>query len=170
MSQVGNLPWFRLPRAEDIDLDRDFTLSVWAYRERSTYDNDAVFDNGAIYIAKRDASPWNSRMGMILTSSDKQRTVELVDNSNLGPPPLHTWFQVVVFRKGNVMGIRVNNEGTATIDVSGMDLHGGPVTYVGEQQYGYPWQGRLDELGIWNRALTPAEMTALYNRGAGLRP
>jgi hypothetical protein len=28
----------------------------------------------------------------------------------------------------------------------------------------------IDEVGIWQRALTPDEITALYNKGSGLRP
>jgi hypothetical protein len=170
ITQTGNASSFRMPRPTDIDLEKDFTVSVWAYREESIYDNDAVFDNGSLYIAKRDAPPWNSRMGVLLSSLDSKRTLDLVDNSSIGKPPLHTWFHVIVFRRGNTVGMRVNNEGTATVDVSGMKLQGGPLIFVGQQQYGYPWQGRLDELGIWNRALTPSEMTALYNNGRGKRP
>jgi hypothetical protein len=170
MSQGGNPSSFRMPRASAIDFEKDFTLSVWAYREESVYDNDAVFDNGSLYIAKRDAPPWNSRMGVLLSSLDDKRTLDLVDNSSIGKPPLHTWFHVVVFRRGNTVGVKVNNEGTATVDVSGMKLQGGPMVFVGQQQYGYPWQGRLDELGIWNRALTSSEMTSLYNNGRARRP
>ena len=33
---------------------------------------------------------------------------------------------------------------------------------------GWNFDGTLDEIGLWNRALTPAEVTALYNSGAGL--
>ena len=169
MSQTGNNPAFQLRGNAGIDFNRDFTLSVWLYREPSRYDNDAVFDDGCIYVAKRDAVPWNSRMGVYLTSSDK-RSVQLVDNSNLGQPPLQTWFQVLVFRRGNTVGIKVNNAGTATVDVSNLHLQSGPVTYVGQQQYGYPWQGRLDELCLWNRALTADEMSELYHDGQGRRP
>lgn len=170
MRQEGNPSSFRMPRAADIDFEKNFTLSVWAYREESVYDNDAVFDNGSLYIAKRDAPPWNSRMGVLLSSLDDKRTLDLVDNSSIGKPPLHTWFHVAVFRRGTTIGIKVNNEGTATVDVSGMKLQGGSMVFIGQQQYGYPWQGRLDELGIWNRALTFSEMTSLYNNGRARRP
>jgi hypothetical protein len=37
-------------------------------------------------------------------------------------------------------------------------------TYIGNFLYG---NNAIDELGIWNRALTGAEITALYNGGAG---
>jgi hypothetical protein len=30
--------------------------------------------------------------------------------------------------------------------------------------------GRIDEVGLWSRALTAAEVAQLYNAGAGKRP
>ena len=169
MSNAGNTHAFQLPEFAGMDFNKDFTLSVWLYHERSIYDNDAVFDNGSIYVAKRDASPWNSRMGVNITSTDK-RSVAAVDNSSMGQPPLHKWFHVLVYRKGNTVGIKVNNEGTATVDVSDMHLQSQPLTYVGQQQYGYPWQGRIDEFCLWNRALTSGEMTALFDTENGRHP
>lgn len=166
MNQTGNVHSFQSPAIAGIDFNQDFTLSVWLYRERSIYDNDAVFDNGAIYLAKRDAPPWNSRMGVYLITIDN-RSIDLVDNSRMGQPPLHTWYHVLVFRHGNTVGIKVNNEGTATVDVSNVRLQSGSIMYVGRQRAGYPWQGRMDELCLWNRALTTNEMSALYNNGNG---
>ena len=72
MSQTGNSHAFQLPGIAGLDFNQDFTLSVWLYREPSIYDNDAVFDDGSFYVAKRDAAPWNSRMGVYLTASDKR--------------------------------------------------------------------------------------------------
>jgi hypothetical protein len=41
---------------------------------------------------------------------------------------------------------------------------------LGRSIAGYPWAGLIDQVGIWKRALTPDEITALYNKGSGLRP
>lgn len=42
--------------------------------------------------------------------------------------------------------------------------------YIGEDQEGTgeAFDGELDEIGIWNRSLSPAEITTLYNNGTGL--
>ena len=37
-----------------------------------------------------------------------------------------------------------------------------------DRRRGYYYQGYMDELGIWNRSLTSAEVTSLYNSGSGL--
>jgi hypothetical protein len=170
MNQSGNPRSFQVQNGTNINLSQDFTISAWAYREQPIYDNDSIFDNGAIYIAKRDMAPWLSSMGVTFNLS--QQGVALVDNSGMGEPPLHTWFHVIVFRKGNTAGIKVNNKGTATIPLTGLTLKSGPVVYLGQHKSGYPWQGRIDEFGIWSRALSASEMTALYNGGKGwlLRP
>lgn len=36
-------------------------------------------------------------------------------------------------------------------------------------QTGVSWDGKIDEIGFWSRALTGAEITQLYNGGAGLQ-
>lgn len=169
MNQSGNNSSFQVKNGSNINFQNDFTLSFWAYRESSIYDNDAVFDSGSIYIAKRDAAPWNSRMGVFFNLNQGNPEIALVDNSGFGAPPLKTWFHVVVFRKGDTAGIKVNNQGTATVSLSGVTLTNGPIVYVGQQQYGYPWQGRLDEFGIWKRALSSSEIKSLYNNGKGWR-
>ena len=38
-------------------------------------------------------------------------------------------------------------------------------TYVGRYNNGFWWLGSIDEVAIWNEALTSAEMVALYNAG-----
>jgi hypothetical protein len=169
MNQQGNSPAFIASRTPDFDFSRDFTIAVWVYRNESIYDNDAILDTGSIYIAKRDAAPWNSRFGVLLHKTGGEQQIELVDNSKIGPPAINTWYHVIVFRKGNTVGIKVNNEGMSMVDVADLNLAGGLMMFVGIQQCGYPWQGRLDELGIWNRTLTDYEMAALYNNGAGRR-
>lgn len=38
---------------------------------------------------------------------------------------------------------------------------------IGRNEYAY-WDGLIDEVGFWSRKLSSAEVTALYNSGAGL--
>ena len=41
--------------------------------------------------------------------------------------------------------------------------------YIGDTQgVQYGWLGKIDEVAMWNRALTTTEMSALYNLGSGL--
>ena len=40
--------------------------------------------------------------------------------------------------------------------------------FAGETDNHLPWNGALDEVGLWNRALSATEITQLYNSGTGL--
>lgn len=69
---------------------------------------------------------------------------------------------------GNGMQFFING----TLDIQG---NSGPFTYsptdtmyIGTRSDGYThFNFLMDEVGYWNRALTPAEVTALYNGGSG---
>ena len=75
------------------------------------------------------------------------------------------WVHVIAFRRRDTIGLRIDGRET-TSKVSGSV--GEPATFhLAEQSSGYPWQGTVDEVGKWNRALTCCEMDALYAGGAG---
>ena len=54
----------------------------------------------------------------------------------------------------NATGIAVQDEST--------------ITYIGRYSNGNNFKGSIDEVGIWDEALTSAEITALYNSGMPL--
>ncbi len=55
-----------------------------------------------------------------------------------------------------------NNYGAFTENIIGS---GTSKLYVGSDPYGNTFYGDIDDIGIWNRALTSAEITALYQSG-----
>ena len=64
-----------------------------------------------------------------------------------------------------VNGTNIGSETqTGTIDLNNSQLT------LGRRpgQAGYDYHGLIDEVGIWDRILSPAEVTELYNSGAGL--
>src|SRR5438067_1324973 len=72
---------------------------------------------------------------------------------------------VPAFLPGTI-GLRVNGKET-TATFSGA-VGAQSTWFVAENRAGYPWQGVVDEVGKWGRALTGAEMDQLYAKGAGL--
>lgn len=81
-----------------------------------------------------------------------------------------TWYHVVgVYNStGNVLTIYVNGSSVATKSgITNLNLSADIV--VGEPVYqtGNAWDGRLDEIGIFNYALSAADVTTLYAAGAG---
>ena len=88
--------------------------------------------------------------------------------------PLNTWSHVTVVFKGQTYGtgnvlFYVNGNLFSTVSLT----FGGAVSavplYIGSNAGGSAqfFNGMLDELGIWGRELTAAEVAELYNGGAG---
>ena len=65
------------------------------------------------------------------------------------------------------MSIWVDNAKTETA-CSGTGFQTSEQLYIGGGRAGYPWLGHIDEVMIFNVALTDSEVTALYNDGNGV--
>lgn len=81
-----------------------------------------------------------------------------------------TWYHLVCINDNGTGYIYINGvqEATGTLDV--LTATGSAMTLSMGNNYGFgtKYTGALDEVGAWNRALTSAEITQLYNGGAGL--
>jgi len=85
--------------------------------------------------------------------------------------PLNTWTHIVVSRNAGTTSFYINGSLDGTFaDTENFQSQiftlGGPVDVPGDPEYLH-YDGRIDEVGVWNRALTGAEITSLYNSGAG---
>ena len=69
---------------------------------------------------------------------------------------------VVMYLDGSSTGTPVSVSGT--LDTSTNNIEIGRYSDLG----GYNFSGAMDELNIWNRALSSSDVTALYNSGAGV--
>lgn len=152
----------------------DFTVSVWAERVGSpVYDNSIILTSAAFTLAQSWAfgTPPNPAVTPSVYGADFSAVggagTYLVDNSGVGLP-LGQWLLVVLWRHGNTAGISVNGQGTATLNVTGFVLPSTGGLFVGTSSGGYAFEGTLDQLAIWSRALSAADVAALYNGGAGV--
>ncbi|MBU6182633.1 MAG: hypothetical protein KGR46_07470 [Verrucomicrobia bacterium] len=87
------------------------------------------------------------------------------------PRTTNAWrFVAAKFVADDAVSIKTNNEAWLSSSVSGGPLSPQiqPVRILdGGDNQGLRSPSQLDALGIWNRALTDAEVTELYNAGAG---
>ena len=85
----------------------------------------------------------------------------------------NTWYFFTVVYTGNSINLYINGNPIGTASVAGitkrdslaknMIIGGRSIdTYINR------WDGILDEITIWNRALTQTEINALHNEGNGL--
>jgi hypothetical protein len=163
-----------LPSSTDLRLDNtDFTVSFWV-----NFDTLPAGDFISI-LGKHDTTSsreyWFYRHSAtnkisFLLSTDGSST----DFINTVGPTLNTgqWYFVV--------GERNNATNTATLYIhDGITWDNGSITsngvWAGTSLFGisrpggfHRLAGSVDEVGIWERLLTPAERTQLYNGGAGI--
>lgn len=80
-----------------------------------------------------------------------------------------TWYFVVARYNGVTASISVN-AGTPNTTAHVTDIVDGTAAFrIGARATGTPFANSvIDEVGIWKRALSDAEVTALYNAGTGL--
>jgi hypothetical protein len=83
-------------------------------------------------------------------------------------------FAVVIDRSSNTQRMYVNgvlqSHGSDVASISGMGSFTNSTLYTGSSAGGSIWQGEMDDVTWWTRALTPAEITAIYAAGAAASP
>jgi hypothetical protein len=73
----------------------------------------------------------------------------------------NTWYHVVIIGQGSSFSVYIDGELIWNGNLNPINLD---ELIVGTRLIGYlGFKGKLDDIGIWNRALTPQEVAALYN-------
>ena len=144
----------------------DFTFAAWVYWEGGA-SWQRIFDFGQdtdnhLFLTPRDAGN-QLQFGLKRNGGETERLIASE------PLPIGTWVHVAVTLQGDGGTLWVDGTAQATgaIPSNPQDVIG-QNTWLGRSQYvGNPYfQGRLDEVAIFSRALSPAELRALYLRGA----
>lgn len=150
----------------------DFTVSLW---ERATTSGD-----GALMGNKNWTSGAN--VGWVISSFDpKNVNYNAVGGTrrdvDLNPPFSDgAWHLVTVSfnRAANEVMSYIDGVAVNTSDISpsgGASLNAGFATLVGSSGNGtYSGAGDIDDLGVWNRVLTPEEVAGIYGAGLSGKP
>ena len=153
--------------------NQDFTLAAWVYvsstasdRVIASKDSSAGFRGYSMHYSN---SPDRFRF---IVSNDGTATTAL-DADNLGAVSTGTWYYVVAWHDADADTINIQvDDGTAdsTAHSTGVNNPSGIKFTVGGIHNAGNYHGRIDEVGVWNRVLTSAERTELYNSGTGEDP
>jgi hypothetical protein len=74
---------------------------------------------------------------------------------------VNQWYHVVLVNNGGTAKVYLNGVAGSSFSLSGLTVNS-----FGNDPYGEALAGRIDEAAYWNRALSSAEATELYRRGA----
>lgn len=82
-----------------------------------------------------------------------------------------TWYMVTgVYNSAIGMVLYVNGTSVATYSKTGAVQTNTNTMYIGKSvaTTAYHYQGKIDEISMWNTALSASEITTLYNSGSGV--
>lgn len=153
-----------IPHAASITLTGDMTVALWIYKNSEAADWVRLIGKGL--SANRTFGVWEESGGGTRILFQQYGTANL-NLYSTGTIPLTTWTHVTCRISGNNATIFINGAN------SGSTTRGGapatdtePVTlgYAGFHTY---WPGRMDDVRLYNRALSDAEISALASGGQG---
>lgn len=159
-----------------LQLVGDMTISCWAYYTSG--------GSGGPMVTKSNGSAsnvnyefefvWqslNSGTNQLDWASSNTSNFYLNHSTTIPTLSANTWYHMVAVRSSGNITFYVNGTSYAGTGWHGASSNIGASTIpfqVGQRYDNYNFPGSLDEVGIWSRAITSAEVTQLYNGGAGL--
>ena len=151
----------------------EISISTW-------YNSVAYSDGGAsgqtIMVSKREPSGWGNSfetkigtttqnfVGSSCTISGSNKTIIFLDSSLT----TNNWFHYVYVHDN--IGVKIYLNGILlgdTLISGGLTNNSLPIR-IGQRPNGsHPFNGEIDDIGIWSRALDSCEIKDLYNAGVG---
>jgi hypothetical protein len=119
-------------------------------------------EEGVLYVGQ-----YGTQVSMYMGNGIWQAT-----SNTMGALTINAWNHVVWVKNGTTATVYVNGAQTGTVAAPATLGTTSQINYISTYDgTNQPWNGYIDELGIWKRALTAAEVTNLYNstRGYQLR-
>lgn len=161
--------YISVPDSDSLDFTTNFTISFWGKNMDCTDGWDSILAKEA----------WGSGTGWMISAVNYNPTwqqLEFFPNSDLyytnlldvNPNPLSgsTWAYITLTVNDTNMAYYVNGVMNKTIEKLPITANSVPL-YIMRDHMGDFMAGSIDEVAIWNRALTATEISYLYNGGAG---
>jgi hypothetical protein len=159
---IGN--YIEYSSTDSLRLVNDFTIQFWIYPHNLSsemffysagYNNNnsnmIYYNSGEIFIAEHKTSNQGVSSGVSLSENQ--------------------WQFVTIVRLNNVYYFYINGNFEKSANSNGVntDAHNHHIGFAYPRNKANTWfDGKIDEVGIWNRALSSLEVEKLYNNGIGL--
>ena len=146
--------------AADLDLSTGMTLEAWVYPSTVATWRSLIFkSNGAndlAYALYAFSDGANTPRGFVNIGGAQQ---DIGGGSTL---PVNTWTHLATTYDGSTLRVYVNGTAVGQLAVSGSILAStGALELGGNTAYGTEWfAGRMDEVRIYNRALSTSEIVS----------
>jgi len=151
-----------VPSSADLNVTSGFTLMAWVYPT-------AAQSNWRTVLHKETDRYY------LMASSDQNTPASggtfVAGNENTYGPtalPVNTWSHLAATYDGNVVRLFVNGTQVASqAQTTPLTISTGPLSIGGTAAYGEYFQGTIDEVRVYNRALSASELQADMNTPLG---
>ena len=147
------------------------SVSIWVYVRSYAWTGNSI--KWTVPITRYQDGSWGV-WGLSYDATSLTASVQGIDNTQLtskyiNPLQLNAWTNIIFTYDGSILNLYVNSvlkSQTAGIITLKNTICNSGIT-IGELNqnngFWYFTDGKLDDIGIWNRALTQKEITNLYN-------
>ena len=149
-----------------LDITADITIESWVNISSMPNDYARIIGKGRADTI-RTYGLWVDSSGKLLFQMGDAATNGLVNLFSNTALSTGAWHHIIATRSGNTVTIYVNGVADGTITYSGTPYSTSePLTFgYGNNHAHFP--GKLDEVAVWDKGLSAAEITTLYNSGGG---
>ena len=142
-------------------MSTNFAIGGWIYAQESEYDENRAFLGNANGFNAQGYAYFLSPTGRIgfsfgdgVTWAFNNYSSALINNNE--------WYFVYVTRENHILKQYINGVLDNTVDIgTNNPMYNMPNYYIGSNNWGY--YGLIDDIRIYNRALSAEEITALFN-------
>lgn len=165
-------------RTLTFDEDTPFSINFWYYKTNSTIPNDEI---NILDVYSSSSDDFRILIQIIDWDASGGVTMQLIKDSiganNIETNSLlmnNTWYMLTFIYNGSQNGanIYINSDVNASGTFTNTGSTSTPLTYrIGSYALAVDYiNNTIDEFGLWTKALTQAEISQLYNSGAGYNP
>ena len=152
-----------IPHSSALGLAGAFSMAAWVNPAASTTNFKSVMVKNYSHFFYASSKGYCGN-GVVLAGFKGSGTRTNVCDRN--PLPVNTWTHLAATSDGSVMRLYRNGVMTSSAAVTGAPIASTGTLQLGASRYGESFNGRLDDARVYNRALSAAEVLALFNAAA----
>jgi len=137
----------------------NFSFSLWIYKTVST--GSGAYDG--LFFRSNDWRIKFQQSDQIIFFDNGTRDEQIIDN---GSSLLNAWHHIAIVRDGTTLTGYVNGQSKGTITLGGSETFdsGTNNLIIGQNGSGNEFGGKIVNVGIWSRALSPEEIQSVMNK------
>jgi hypothetical protein len=155
--------WLECADQEVLRFVGDFTIALWVFFKNPTFAANSIYcKDGAFELSV--SGDLGLRALVVMYDDFTEEIARLTSNQPIGQ---NVWTHLTIVKREEVLMLYRDGVLDKSCEVWARVADGG-TTRIGASGGGYPFAGSIDEVGLWQRALSDAEVAALYAGGNGL--